>query len=388
MMLRMMLRAAVLLPWLLVALACGGPEAAENTERTSPDQARLADGSAAEEAAERAVAVEVLVVETQTVIDRASLSADVRAARRANLAAEVAGTVERLPIDEGDAVGAGDVLAAIDTRALEARLAEARAVDRQRQLQFERAEKLLEKRSITRVQFLDAVTNRDVAAAQLASAELELDQATVRAPWAGTVATTRVEEGDYVVPGQAMIELVDVSRLEVVAPAPAGDVPFLQVGASADVRVDVFPDRVFPGRVSRLAAELDASARTLDVVVNLDLAKLAGGDGLRPGLPARIELVRRTLDDVIVVPLAATVELDESRAIYVVEGGHAVRRPVRLGPIVRGDGVAGDRVVIEDGLVAGDRLVLRGQRRLSPGQAVTETVAETPSAQLGGGDSP
>ncbi|MEM8993771.1 MAG: efflux RND transporter periplasmic adaptor subunit, partial [Acidobacteriota bacterium] len=353
----MMSRAVILLPWLLFALACEGPEAAETTSRTSPDPARLADGAAAEGSAERAVAVEVLVVEPQTVVDRASLSADLRAARRANLAAEVSGTVERLPIDEGDAVRAGDVLAAIDTRALAARLAEARAVDRQRQLQFERAEKLLEKRSITRVQFLDAVTNRDVAAAQLATAELELDRATVRAPWSGTVATTRVEEGDYVVPGQAMIELVDVSRLEAVAPAPAGDVPYLKVGAAAAVRVDVFPDHVFPGRVSRLAAELDAATRTLDVVVRLDPAEVPGGGRLRPGLPARVELVRRTLDDAIVVPLAATIELDDSRAIYVVEDGHAVRRPVRLGPIVRGDGVGGDRVVVEDGLVAGDRLV-------------------------------
>ncbi|MEO1368361.1 MAG: efflux RND transporter periplasmic adaptor subunit [Acidobacteriota bacterium] len=384
----MKLRAAIPLPWLLFALACGGPEAAETTGRTAPDPARLAGGSAAGEPADQAVAVEVRVVEPRTVVDRASLSADVRAARRANLAAEVAGTVERLPIDEGDAVRAGDVLAAVDTRALEARLAEARAVDRQRQLQFERAEKLLEKRSITRVQFLDAVTNRDVAAAQLASAELELERATVRAPWSGTVATTRIEEGDYVVPGQAMIELVDVSRLEAVAPAPAGDVPYLRVGAPADVRVDVFPDRVFPGRVSRLAAELDAAARTLDVVVDLDVTKLPDGGRLRPGLPARIELVRRTLDDAVVVPLAATVELDESRAVYVVEDGRAVRRTVRLGPILRGDGDGGDRVVVEEGLVAGDRLVLRGQRRLSPGQAVLETPAETPSDRPGGGATP
>ncbi|MEO1088607.1 MAG: hypothetical protein AAFY88_30605, partial [Acidobacteriota bacterium] len=75
-----------------------------------------------------------------------------------------------------------------------------------------------------------------------------------------------------------------------------------------------------------------------------------------------------------------------------VEDGHAVRRPVRLGPVVRGDGVGGDRVVIESGLVADDRLVLRGQRRLSPGQAVSETLTENPdeipTAGPDGGETP
>ncbi|MEM8933241.1 MAG: efflux RND transporter periplasmic adaptor subunit, partial [Acidobacteriota bacterium] len=269
----MMFRAWVLILSLALTLACSGPEAAETASSAAEPTSA--------EPVERVVAVETSTIVARQVVDRASLSADVRAARRATLAAEVAGTVETLSVDEGDTVRAGQALVAIDTRALDVRLAEAKAVDRQRRLQFDRAEKLLEKRSITRVQFLDAVTARDVAAAQLASAELDLAKATVQAPWPGSVAVTRVEEGDYVVPGQPVVELVDVSRLDVVAPAPAGDVPYLRVGVAADVTVDVFPGHVFTGRISRLGAELDPSARTLDVVVTLDDTTVPGGGRLR-----------------------------------------------------------------------------------------------------------
>jgi len=66
---------------------------------------------------------------------------------------------------------------------------------------------------------LDAVTGRDVAAARLASAQLQLDKSQVKAPWGGRIAVRRVEVGDYVSLGQPLLELVDVSRLKVRAPA-------------------------------------------------------------------------------------------------------------------------------------------------------------------------
>jgi membrane fusion protein (multidrug efflux system) len=311
-------------------------------------------------AAEKVVLVRTLTVATREVVDKAYLPADLLPMRRAVLAAEVAGTVEAVHVEEGAQVSAGRLLIEADTRALRQHLAEVEAVNRNRELQLERAEGLIERRAITQQQYLDAVTARDVALAQLESARLTLEKSRLTAPWAGTVAARRVEVGDYVVPGQPMIELLDTRRIKVRAPAPASDVPYLRRGLPAEVRVDAYPGELFRGEVVRLAAELDPAARTLDVEVEID-----NPDGrLKPGMYGRLEIPRRVLPEAVVAPLSAIVELEDTRVVYLAEDGRAVRRPVVLGPVI------GDQAVIAEGLAAGDRIIVEGQNQVSPGQRV------------------
>ena len=312
--------------------------------------------------ADRAVTVASILVEPSSVIDEATLPAELHPRRRASLAAEVPGTVESIHVDEGQQIRVGQALIAIDTRSLKQRLAEAEAVDRQRRIQFDRAKALLERRSITQSQFLDAQTARNVAEAQLASAQLDLEKSRVTAPWSGTLSTLHPEVGDYVSPGQPLLELVDTTTLEVRATAPSSDVPFLRRGQTARIEVDIFPQEVFEGRIVRLATELDPSSRTLEVVVEIDNAEAR----LRPGLAARVRVARRELTDAVLAPLDSVVELENEHAVYVAEGDRAAQRKVTLGPVI-----GSEQVVIQEGLSPGDHLIVEGQLRLSPGQKIS-----------------
>ena len=324
------------------------------------------DGQATEQGdqvvAERTATVRTELVEAEQVSDMAVFSADLLPMRRATLAAEVPGNVEELRVELGDRVRKGQTLALIDTRALRQQVAESEAFYTQAQDRFERAEKLLAKRSITKEQHIDAVASRDVAEARLASVRLSLEKSEVKAPWAGHVAAKRVEVGDYAGPGQPLIELVAMERLKVKAPASAADVPFLRVGVPVVVKVDVFPGEEFAGEVVRLGAELDSGTRTLDIEAEIDNSDLR----LRPGLFGRMELQRRELSDALLVPLTAVVDFENQKVVYVVADGRAQRRVVSLGPVV------GARVVIEDGVVSGERLVVAGQQRVADGQQVVE----------------
>jgi membrane fusion protein (multidrug efflux system) len=324
--------------------------------------------AAPEAAEERALPVRTALPQVEDVEDRASLPAELRALRRAELAAEVAGTVDSLSFDLGQRVAAGQVLAAIDTRSMAQAVAEAEAIDRQRRLQFERAERLFEKRSITQQQLLDAVTNRDVAAARLASVKLELSKSKLRAPWAGTVSQRYIEVGDFVTPGQRVAELVDISRITVRAPVPAQDVPLLAVGMKVEIRVDALAGERIEGEIVRLAPQVDPQTRSLDVEVEVANPERR----LRPGMPARLELSRRTLAAAVLVPLSAVVDLGAADGLFVVEGAVGERqiarqRPVELGPVI------GDRVVVASGLAAGERVVVEGARQLLDGQPVRES---------------
>jgi membrane fusion protein (multidrug efflux system) len=314
---------------------------------------------------ERRATVRTELVEAQQVSDMAVFSADLLPLRRATLAAEVAGNVEELRAEVGQRVRKGQVLARIDTRALRQQVAEAEALFTQAQDRFERAEKLFAKRSITKQQQIDAVASRDVADARLASVRLMLEKSEVKAPWSGHVAAKRVEVGDYASPGQPLIELVAMDKLKVKAPASAADVPYLKIGVPVTVRVDVFPDEEFTGEVVRLGAELDPGTRTLDVEAEIDNPDLR----LRPGLFGRMELQRRELTDAVLVPLAAVVDFENQKVVYVVTDGRAERREVALGPVV------GARVVIEEGVSRGERLVVAGQRQVADGQLVVEGEA-------------
>ncbi len=313
---------------------------------------------------EKAASVRSLRVEARTAIDMARLPADVQPNRRAVLAAEVPGVVERIEAHEGQRVSRGELLVAIDTRSLRQALAEAEAVHRQAVADFERAEQLAERRSITRQQLVDATTGRDVAAARLENARLQLSKSEVSAPWAGTVAVRRVEVGDYAVPGLPLAELVDTSRLKIRAFAPASDVPFLKVGAPARVVLEGIEGEQAEGTVTRLGAELDPGARTLALEVEV----ANPGGRWRPGMLARIELPRRVLEGAVLVPLAAVVDFESEKVLYLVEEGRARRQVVELGPVI------GVEVVVNRGLTPGAAVVVEGQQQVSDGQPVREAV--------------
>lgn len=320
-------------------------------------------------AAERIVKVETLELQPQPVTDLTSLPADLFPARRAELAAEVNGSVEELRVKEGDRVDAGQKLAAIDTRSLRQQVAEAEALNRRAEARHQRATRLFEKQSITQQQLLDAVTDRDVAQARLEGARLQLEKSWIRAPWKGQVSLRRIEVGDYVTPGQPVFELIDTSRLKIRAPAPAADVPFLEEGAEATLRLENSSHPPATARIVRLAAELDANSRTLEVE-----AEISNPEGrLKPGMYGRLEVVRRTLPEALLVPLDALLDLGGKSAIFTVRDGRARRVEIESGPVI------GQSVVVERGLRPGDHIVIAGQAQLGDGQAVSETLSSRTS---------
>jgi RND family efflux transporter MFP subunit len=331
-----------LLP-ILATLAAGcGPKTTEPTET----------------AASPPTPVEVLLLEPTSARDEIIVPVELEPRRRARIAAEAAGRVLRIGGDLGDRVGAGAALLVVDQRAAQEELSAATALERQARLQRERAEALLERKSITKAQLLDAVTNHEVASARLAAARVALANTTVAAPWKGAIAARLVEVGDYVVPGQATLELVDASTLTARAVIAADDARWIADDAEVVVLLSSRGDQRVPARLVRRAPAIDPVSRTLEVEAELD-----GGAAI-PGEPARLAIVRRQLEAVLLVPAAALIELERGHAAYVVEAGNARRREVTVGARI------GEQLVIEAGLAPGDRVIVRGQDRVADGQAV------------------
>lgn len=341
---RVTVQNVVLVGWLVISASCG--------KQSGAAEANVAEAPP--------VTVQTQVLQPQQVVETTVLAAELQARRRATIAAEIPGVVEQVTVQLGDRVASGQLLATIDERNLSQAVAEAEALLRQARLQLERAQSLFERKAVTKANLLDATTAHDVAKARLASAQLTLEKAKVKAPWAGRIANRMVEPGSYVGPGTPLFDLVDDQTVIARALASEADVPYLRRGGEVKVELDVL-GRTVEGRIARLGAALDRATRTLPVEVELDNRN---GE-LVPGMVARMVVVRRRFDSAFVVPLEALVDLGDRRAVWVVAEDKAQLAPVSV--VAR----TGESVVVS-GLEAGTRVIVAGKHKVGPGSRVVE----------------
>ena len=305
------------------------------------------------------IKVEAVVVEARPFKERSWLPAEVRPFEAARVSAEAMGRITWLCCDEGDVVRKGQVLARIDTALNQAQVAQAKAQLDQAERDLARVEELAKSGAATEAQLEAARTRRDAAAAALDQALAAMKKTTVVSPIDGQVSRRYVTGGEVAAPGQPLLDLVDISRVKVVAGLPERDFAHLKVGQETTVKVDAWPDLTFTGTVARIGL-VAGPARTFPIEVVVDNSE----GRLRPGMVGQVLLTKRTYDSAIVIPQDAIVDEFDSQRVYVAAGEVAKERKVTLGPR------DGRLVVIESGLKAGESLVVTGHRFLTDGRAI------------------
>ncbi len=300
-----------------------------------------------------------------------AVSGGVRAQQSAIVKAKVAGELKTLLVREGDRVKAGQPLGQIDATEYQWRLKQAEDQAMAAKAQLDIAERTLENnRALVNQGFISknaldtSVSSAAGAAASLqaarAAAEIArkaVGDAQVVAPISGLVAQRLVQPGERVPIDGRIVEIVDLSRLELEAQIAPEDVVQLRVGQAATLQIDGLQQPI-SARVVRINPSAQAGSRA--VLAYLELAADAASLGVRQGLFARgsIELTRR---EALVVP-ATALRFDQAKPyVLVVEGGKAVARVVSTG--ARGDVAVGGKtepaVEITSGLEPG-AAVLRG----------------------------
>ncbi len=302
----------------------------------------------------------------------------IAARQEANIRAEFAGRVVRLHHRRGERVAAGEVLVTYDTADLRDRLRATEtgvAVASAQRSQAEATARLAQ-RNATRIGQLSergaapvaeaetlagqaevaqrAVIAADAARAQgvanVAVARGAMGRAVVRAPFAGMVLTTSVEEGEVTAPGSPLLALADVSGLHLDTDVDEADLGRVSEGLTAEVSLDAFPNDRIVGRVHEIAPSV-----TADVRGNRSIAirvTLPADPRLRVGMSADADVIAATRSDVIFVPPIAVVGRGTDRAVYTIAAGIAHRRVVRVGISTW------ESVEVLDGLRPGDVVIL------------------------------
>ncbi|MFY0475559.1 efflux RND transporter periplasmic adaptor subunit [Achromobacter marplatensis] len=298
------------------------------------------------------------------------------ATRQVQVPAEVDGRVTQILFTAGQRVQAGQVLVQMNDAPEQGELARLQAQARNARTLLERTRRLLPQQAATREQLDQAQADYDQAAADIKRVQALIEQKRVKAPFDGVLGVRRVNLGQFAKAGDALVSLTDATTLYANITLPEQALGALRAGQPVTVTVDAHAGREFTGQVTTVEPQVDPGSRTVRVQATLPNADGALAAGMfaygRIGLPDR--------PGVITVPETAVSYSAYGDSVYVLTPPAA--DPQGAAPTVRqayvktAERVRG-RVVVTEGLDAGDQVVTSGQLRLHNGAAVDVIASDT-----------
>jgi HlyD family secretion protein len=214
-------------------------------------------------------------------------------ATQVDVSAQVTGQVRQLRVDEGSSVKLGDTLALLDSVAAKASVSQAQANLNLAQAQARRVDALVAAGNATREERDGSDARLAQAQAAMVLARKMLDNCHVISPLSGTVTGKAVEVGDLATPGAVIVSVSKLDTVKLTIYVSETELPRVKLGASAEVRIDAGPRRVFAGRVTYISPVAEFTPKNIQT--REDRVKLVFGvrieipnpDGsLKPGLPA------------------------------------------------------------------------------------------------------
>ena len=312
-----------------------------------------------------------------------TFSGTAQARVESRLSFRVAGAIQQMPVDVGDAVEVGQLIAELDPadyrlqrEEADAAVDRASAEARNAEANLERVRQLYENGNASLNDLDAARSGSETAAAQVQAsvnrrdgARLQLSYTRLGAPAAGRISSVDVEVNENVRAGQIVAVLTSESELEVEVAVPEVLISLVREGANVSVTFDALPDRSFVAVVTEVGVTAGGLATTFPVTVRLDRTV----EGLRPGMAAEVLFRFESTDrrERVIVPLVAVGEDRDGRFVFVVQRvdsitGVVLRRPVTVGELTTDEGFE-----IIEGLVDEELVVTAGVTRIRDSMQVS-----------------
>lgn len=348
---------------------------------------------AAAQAQGGAAGVVVETVETRSFTETAPVLGQFVASTNSVVASRIPGLIVEVFVQIGDRVNQGDPLVRLDTELLGIEL---RAADASRneaatgltvaeadlalaRQAFERIERLKSSPAFSQGQFNDLERQLQRAQGQIAQAQARirsadvsiarsrynLQNASILAPFSGTILERQAQPGEYINTGSAVVSLLDQAHLEIVADVPASYINGLPEGREITVRLTGGED--YPVKVRAVLPRKSVATRTRPVRLTAPFTETMSKGQIAPfavGQSVTVLVPVSEEKSVLTVPKDALVQGRGGWIVYIAEEGKAQPRPVQIGAAV------GNRFEVMSGLQEGQQVVVRGNERLQPGQDI------------------
>jgi len=314
--------------------------------------------------------VRVALVSVQSLAPVTIVPGTVVSRNDAKLAAEVTGRLLEVA-DVGTAADRGDVVAKIEDTAIKLRMDELQAeVERaQARLKYLESEerryvRLAESNLAAATKLEETLSDRDVsrsdlqiAKSRLAQIEDQLDRTRIRAAFNGIVVQRLMMPGERVETGENVVRMVDQQHLEVIARVPLEYYSYLRSGQQLELRTGSV---IANGMVRTVVAVGSENTHQFELRLNIESDRFPVGQTLRVSVPTS------DARDALVVPRDALVLRPEGISVFIIDNNQKAKQ-IR---VTTGIG-AGEQIEVTGDLADGDTVIIRGNERLRPGQAVT-----------------
>lgn len=315
-------------------------------------------------------------VERRHIIDEIEALGTAGANESIEIQPRISSLIERILFEEGQQVRSGDVLVRLEDDEIVAGLALAEASLSESRSLYDRSKSLAATQAISASNLDQLLAQVQVDEAAVEAARARLDLTVIRAPFSGRVGLRRVSPGSFVNTSTVITTLDDVSRIKLDFAVPETFLTVVSEGMNITAESLVYPDRVFRGQVASIDTRLDPVSRAVQV-----RAIIPNDEGLlKPGMFMSVDL-QRDRGEVVVAPEQSIVPEGRSQFVYVVADGVAEKRRVVLGRRIPGF------VAIEDGLEAGEAVIIEGTHKVQHGsavQALGQSAAQGPPGPPGG----
>lgn len=285
-----------------------------------------------------------------------------------DVTSEVAGRILSLKAKEGQQVRKGQLIAELDLEQIKKQMAELETSINLANTVYERQKRLWDQNIGSEIQYLEAQNNKERLEKSMETLEFQLTKGKVYAPISGVVEREILQSGEIAAPGMPILQILNTSRLKVVADVPENLLRSVKVGETVAIQFPAL-DLEKKAKVTRIGATIDPANRTFTVEVNLRGANA----GLKPNLLANMMIEDYAVEDAVVIPLhLIQQEVSGKDFVFVVgdEDGDKVAKKayVQMGYTYKGE------ALIEEGLNGGEQLIAEGNRGLTE-NAVVELQA-------------
>lgn len=353
---------------LLLVVACERP-GEQTAEEASPNS----------EESQVLVPVEAKIVKREAVEELIPLTGVLQPLNAVDIIAEVSGKVVTINKKAGDRVSRSDTLAVIDDRISKASFLQAKSQVLMAENNLEIAtlnlksdKELFESEDISKLAYENSVLGVKTAEANLLSAkaglevqEKQFEDTRLMSAISGQVSRKYVNLGTMVSPGMPVYRVVDLKVLKLEVGVPQTDIGRIRVGNPARVQIPALNDQIFEGSVYAVSPQADEETGGFMVEVHV---KNTADRQILAGMTAKIDLTMREMSKIVVVPSHALVSRDGKDFVYKINEETAYLTEVKTGETI------GGKVVVNQGVVSGDTIVVVGMQNLGEATPVSIEV--------------
>ena len=342
-------------------------EISEKQRAIEKDLQLLDSVIAAKSGVEKLPLVTILTAKGEKFDHFLELQGDVKTKQNVLIYPEMAGTLQRVYVKEGQRVKKGQLLAAIDDGGMSSQVSQLKTQAELAKTTFERQKRLWEQKIGSEIQYLQAKSSYEATENAVKQAQSQLGKSTIRAPFSGIIDDVIKDQGTVVAPGPGaeVFRIVNLSDMFITVDVPENNLGGISKGKEAKVYFPVLGDTVI-SKIRQTGNFINPSNRAFSVEIPVPNKK----GNIKPNLSARVSLNDYSNDNAILIPQGIISEnADGEQYVYVASEPNE-NKAVATRRIIQTGKTQGSLVEALSGINDGDLLIKEGARTVKEGQNV------------------